>query len=237
MNQTNVIIVSAPSGSGKSTLVRLLLEQVQELVFSISYTTREPRAGERDGQDYCFVTPEDFRQRLERNEFLEQAVVFGTHYYGTSRRFLDQARASGSDLLLDIDVQGAAQVKKAVPDAVSVFILPPSRQELEQRLRYRRLDPDHVIERRLKQAATEISGYGSYDFVLVNDKVERASECLNSIVLAERWKRRHGNGDAQDPTVRRWMDLAESRRTARVQAEIEPILKTFHLTEQGANKL
>lgn len=237
MNQTNVIIVSAPSGSGKSTLVRLLLEQVPELVFSISYTTREPREGERDGHDYCFITPDEFRKRLERNEFLEHAVVFGTHFYGTSRRFLDQARASGSDLLLDIDVQGAAQVKKAVPDAISVFILPPSRQELEQRLRYRRLDPDHVIERRLKQAATEISGYGSYDFVLVNDKVERASECLNAIVLAERWKRRNGNGDAQDPKVRRWMELAESSRTARVRAEIGPILKTFHLTEQGANKL
>jgi guanylate kinase len=135
MNQSNVIIVSAPSGSGKSTLVGLLREKVPELVFSISYTTREPRAGEKDGQDYCFVSPEEFRQRLDRNEFLEHAVVFGTHYYGTSRRFLDEARAAGHDLLLDIDVQGAAQVKQRVPDAISVFILPPSRQELEHRLR------------------------------------------------------------------------------------------------------
>ena len=234
MNQTNVIIVSAPSGSGKSTLVRLLRENVQNLVFSISYTTREPREGEHEGQDYFFVTPDDFRRRLERNEFLEHAVVFGTHYYGTSRRFLDEARTSGKDLLLDIDVQGAAQVKKNVPDAASIFILPPSRQELEYRLRYRRLDQERVIERRLQQAATEIRGYANYDYVLVNDNLERASECLNGIVLAERWKRRHGNGAPQDPQARRWLELAESRRTARVRAEIEPILKTFHHTEQGA---
>jgi guanylate kinase len=233
MNQTNVIIVSAPSGSGKSTLVRLLLEKVGGLVFSISYTTREPRAGEKDGQDYCFISPDEFRRRLEQNEFLEHAVLFGTHYYGTSRRFLDEARTAGKDLLLDIDVQGAAQVKQRVPDALSVFILPPSRDELEHRLRYRRLDQEHVIERRLRQAAIEISGCAAYDYVLVNDKVEPASECLNSIVLAARWQRRQGaNGAQPDAEVKRWMELAESRRTERVRSEIEPILKTFDVSKK-----
>src|SRR2546425_11964147 len=121
MNQTNVIIVSAPSGSGKSTLVRRLLEKVPEIIFSISHTTREARGDEKNGEDYFFVSPREFSKMVDNQEFLEWAVVFGTHYYGTSRRFLDQARATRHDLLLDIDVQGAAQVKKNVPDAVSIF--------------------------------------------------------------------------------------------------------------------
>jgi guanylate kinase len=231
MDKTNVIIVSAPSGSGKSTLVGRLLEKVPGLVFSISYTTREPRGKEQNGQDYFFVTPGEFRQMLDANGFLEHAEVFGTHYYGTSRRFLDEARAEGKDLLLDIDVQGAKQVREKLPETVSVFILPPSRAELEHRLRFRRLDPEHVIERRLKQAATEIRGYSAYDYVLINKDLEHASNCLNAIVLAARARR---NGDTS-PEAAEWQRLAESCRTAVVKGEIQPILDTFEsITESSA---
>lgn len=229
MNPSNVMIVSAPSGSGKSTLVGRLLETVPELVFSISYTTRPPRGQEKNGQDYFFVSREEFERMLERDEFLEWALVFGSHYYGTARRFLEEARAKGYDLLLDIDVQGAAQVKRKVPEAKSVFILPPSRQELEHRLRYRRLDPAEVIDRRLSQAATEIQGYSNYDYILVNDNLERASEQLNAIVLGERWRARRNQGDSQPPdsAVSRWLELANACRQEVVHQKVEPILKTF----------
>src|SRR5262249_51621031 len=119
MDQTNVIIVSAPSGSGKSTLVARLMVKVPGLVFSISYTTREPRGKEVNGQDYFFVTPSEFKMMLDNSGFLEHAEVFGTHFYGTARRFLDEARAGGVDLLLDIDVQGAKQVREKLPDTIS----------------------------------------------------------------------------------------------------------------------
>ncbi len=185
------------------------------------------------GEDYFFVTPEEFRRMLDRNEFLEWAVVFGTHFYGTSRRFLDEARAAGKDLLLDIDVQGAAQVKQKLPEAVSIFILPPSREELEHRLRFRRLDAPHVIARRLQQAATEIQGYSNYDYVLINDDVDRASECLNAIVLAARWQR---NGSTKgEHEVKRWLELAASSRKEVVQGQVEPILRTFAEFERSTN--
>ena len=232
MDKTNVIIVSAPSGSGKSTLVGRLMEKVPGLVFSISYTTREPRGREQNGQDYFFVTPGEFRQMLDGNGFLESAEVFGTHYYGTARRFLDEARASGQDLLLDIDVQGAKQVRDKLPETISVFILPPSRKELEHRLRFRRLDPEHVIERRLKQAATEIRGYSAYDYVLINKDLGHASNCLNAIVLAARAKR---NGDTS-PEAAEWERLSESCRTAVVQSEIQPILDTFEATPRKSSE-
>src|SRR6202044_3499419 len=131
-----VYIVSAPSGSGKSTLVNELLKKVSDLEFSISYTTRAPRGSETDGRQYYFVSRPEFERMIREDEFLEHAEVFG-NYYGTARRFLREATARGDDLLLDIDVQGAAQVKRKVPDAVSIFVLPPSREELERRLRRR----------------------------------------------------------------------------------------------------
>jgi guanylate kinase len=217
---TNVIIVSAPSGSGKSTLVRRLMEQVGDLVFSISYTTREPRGEERNGHDYHFVTQDEFRKMLDANEFLEWAVVFGTHYYGTSRRYFDDARASGKDLLLDIDVQGAKQVREKLAGTISVFILPPSRQELEKRLTLR---DGKVIERRLRQAATEIQGYKAYDYVLINKDLDHASQCLNAIVLAARGQRE-------------WARLAESCRTPVVEKEIQPILETFESQAKEESK-
>jgi guanylate kinase len=219
--QTNVIIVSAPSGSGKSTLVRRLMEKVPGLVFSISYTTRDPRGVEKNGQDYFFVTRAEFEAMLSRGEFLEWAEVFGTHYYGTSRRFLNDAQAAGEDLLLDIDVQGARQVRAKLPGTISVFILPPSRQELEKRLLLR---DGRVIERRLQQAATEIQGYAAYDYVLINKELEHASHCLNAIVLAARAQR---NGSGNLPEAAEWNQQAESCRTAVVENEIQPILETF----------
>lgn len=192
-----VFVISAPSGSGKSTLVNRLLAQDPNLVFSVSYTTRAPRGQEEDGREYCFVSREEFEAALARDEFLEWAEVFG-NYYGTHRRWLDQARAEGKDLVLDIDVQGAGQLKVKVPDAVSVFILAPSRQELEQRLRARSEDSEEVIERRLDGAAREIRDCGAYDYVLVNQDIEKSADALASIVKAERIRRAR-----MEPEVRR----------------------------------
>ena len=213
---TCVFIISAPSGSGKSTLVHRLLESVDGLLFSISYTTREPRGAEVHGHDYFFISREEFELRLKHNEFLEWATVFG-NYYGTHQNNYDRAVAEGKDLLLDIDVKGARQLKERLPGAVSVFILPPSRQILEERLRSRsgseeRLrarseDVENVIQRRLREAAEEIRDYDQYDYVLVNQDVEESSETLRAIVHAERARR------------------------ARMEESVRPILKTFEQEE------
>lgn len=181
----NVFIVSAPSGSGKSTLLRRLLAQVSGLVFSISYTTRDPRGKERDGEDYNFVAREAFEAMMARDEFLESADVFG-NYYGTHQRFLHQAEAEGADLLLDIDVQGARQLRQRIPDAVSIFILPPSRKILEERLRARGEDAEETIQKRLRGAAKEIRNCGKYDYLLVNQDLEESAATLCGIIRAER---------------------------------------------------
>lgn len=199
-----VFIISAPSGSGKSTLVGRLLENVPNLQFSVSFTTRLPRGTERDGESYHFTSRQDFEDRLGRDEFLEHAAVFG-NYYGTHVEVLEKAARDGCDLVLDIDVQGAAQLKRKIPDAVSIFILPPSRRELEARLRLRSEDPESVIERRLRDAASEIQNYRSYDYVLINRDLNHASHTLAAIVQAERARR------------------------CRVEAQIRPILATFEL--------
>jgi guanylate kinase len=199
---TTVFIISAPSGSGKSTLVARLMNEVAHLTFSVSYTTRKPRGLEIHGQAYHFIEREEFEQRLAANEFLESAEVFG-NYYGTHAEVLTRAQENRQDLVLDIDVQGAAQLKKRIPDAVSVFILPPSRASLEQRLRARSQDDEEVIRRRLADAAREIGNYRLYDYVLVNDDLDVASETLKGIVRAERVKR------------------------VRVEEKIRPILETF----------
>ncbi len=183
-----VFIISAPSGSGKSTLTRELLKVVPGLRFSISYTTRPPRGQERDGEDYFFVTREEFEQRLARGEFLEHAEVF-ENYYGTHVSELDRAASEGVDLVLDIDVQGARQLKGRIPAAVSIFILAPSREILEQRLRDRSQDSDQVMERRLRDAAEEIRNYSLYDYVLVNREVAASVDILASIVKATRSRR------------------------------------------------
>jgi guanylate kinase len=200
---TTVFIISAPSGSGKSTLTHRLLAETPDLRFSISYTTRPPRGKECDGKDYFFVTREDFETRVAKGEFLEHAQVFG-NYYGTHSSELERAAAENVDLILDIDVQGARQLKEKRPAAVSIFILPPSRQVLEERLRARSQDSEPVIKRRLHEAAEEIRNYSLYDYVLVNREVEASVDTLKSIVKATR-----------------------SRRD-RMEREIRPILETFH---------
>src|SRR3984885_408819 len=202
---TTVFIISAPSGSGKSTLVSRLLREVEGLTFSVSYTTRKPRGNEVDGQAYHFIDRENFEQRLAAHEFLEYAEVFG-NYYGTHSDALTIAQAHGEDLVLDIDVQGAAQLKKRIPDAVSIFVLPPSREVLEQRLRARSQDKEEVIRRRLADAAREIRNYRLYDYVLVNNDLNLAVETLKAVVRAERVRR------------------------IRVEEKIQPILDTFGTT-------
>lgn len=185
---STVFIVSAPSGSGKSTLVARLLEADPNLLFSVSYTTRAPRGAEVDGKSYFFVTREAFEKHIADGELLEYAEVFG-NYYGTHRDVLREAESAGKDLILDIDVQGARQLKRSIPQAVSIFILAPSREVLEQRLRARSEDEESVIQRRLRKAADEIRNFEMYDYVLVNDDLDRASDTLYSIVKAERTRR------------------------------------------------
>jgi guanylate kinase len=180
-----VFVLSAPSGSGKTTLVHRLLSSVEGIRFSISYTTRAPRGKERDGVDYHFVTREAFREKIEKGELLEWAEVHG-NLYGTSKPETERIRESGEDVLLDVDVQGAAQVRKALPDAVTLFVMPPSFAILEERLRGRMQDAPEVIAGRLEAARREIEHYLEYHYVLVNEEVERTSELLKAIVLAER---------------------------------------------------
>jgi len=199
---TTVFIISAPSGSGKSTLVARLFAGVPGLMFSISYTTRAPRGTEVDGQSYRYITRQEFEDRIAKDEFLEWDEVFG-NYYGTHRSVLDEARGSGKDLVLDIDVQGARQLTEKIPEAVTVFILPPSRQILEQRLRARGEDPEPVIQRRLRDAAQEIRNYQKYDYVLINREVEESGAVLCALVRAERIRR------------------------TRIEDQIRPILDTF----------
>ena len=183
----NLFVICAPSGSGKTTLVRRLLDTLDDVEFSISFTTRSVRGSERDGIDYLFITEGDFRAKIEDGEFIEWAEVHG-NLYGTSKIETEKIRAGGKDILLDVDVQGAAQVRKAQPDAVTLFVMPPSFGVLEERLRGRRQDSDEVIEGRLKEARHEIHHYKDYDYVLVNDSVERTSELFKAIVLAERMR-------------------------------------------------
>jgi guanylate kinase len=183
--QPLVFIVSGPSGSGKSTLVLKMLE-VPGTMFSISCTTRPPRATESAGKWYDFVSEAEFDRMAAEGEFLEYARVFGKHQYGTPRRWLDEAQRKGLDLVLEIDVQGAEQVKKKLPSAVAIFILPPAREELERRLRTRGQDSDGAIQRRLDRAQQEIQRYTEYDFLVVNDEVERAGLEVQAITLAAR---------------------------------------------------
>ncbi len=185
---STVFIVSAPSGSGKSTLVTRLLRRVPNLLFSVSYTTRPPRGNERQGESYHFISREQFERLRDRGEFLEWAEVFG-NYYGTHQGVLERARQEQKDLVLDIDVQGARQLKCKIPEAVTIFILAPSREILERRLRARSEDADAVIARRLEKAAEEIRSYTAYDYVLINDELASSEEALASIVRAERLRR------------------------------------------------
>jgi guanylate kinase len=181
-----VLIFSGPSGSGKSTLVQKVLE-LPGTMPSVSCTTRPRRATEASGKCYDFVTSEQFDAMVARGEFLEYARVFGKHSYGTPKKWLEESRSKGIDLVLEIDVQGAAQVKQKLPESVAIFILPPSRQELERRLRSRGMDADDEIARRLAKAKGEIElAEKFYDFCVVNDDVERAGREAQAIVMALR---------------------------------------------------
>jgi guanylate kinase len=181
-----VLIVSGPSGSGKSTLVQKILE-LPGTMPSISCTTRSRRATEASGKCYDFVTVAEFDAMVGRGEFLEYARVFGKHSYGTPKKWLAESRRTGLDLVLEIDVQGAAQVKEKLPESVAIFILPPSREELERRLRSRGQDADEEIARRLAKARDEISAFGKYyDYCVVNENVESAGREAQAIVVALR---------------------------------------------------
>jgi len=180
-----LFVVSAPSGAGKTTLCREIRLRLPDLAYSVSVTTRPPRPGEMDGADFRFVGAPEFRAMLARGEFAEWATVHG-NLYGTRARALEDALATGRDVLLDIDTQGAAQLRARYPDAVLIFILAPSVKELEQRLRERRSDMDADIERRLVRAREEIALWRQYDYLIVNRDVKEAMEQLESIILAER---------------------------------------------------
>ncbi len=230
-----LFIISAPSGSGKSSLTNELRKTVDRLEFSISYTTRAPRGSEQDGREYFFVTRPAFEAMIADGEFLEYADVFG-NYYGTGRRFVEQVLQRGNDLVLDIDVQGASQLKGKIPEAVGIFILPPSRRELEARLRRRSLAENvnqKVIERRLRAASREIENFREYDYILVNDHFETAVEQLRAIVLAERIRCSGRQVSAQEQAL---LEIAEKCRRANAMKQVESILASFEVSESSAAK-
>lgn len=180
-----LFVVTAPSGAGKSSLIRGLLAADAGVALSVSYTTRAPRPGEQDGREYHFVDPQTFSAMLQRGEFLESAEVHG-HRYGTSQKVIERTRASGRDLVLEIDWQGAEQVRRLHPDAIGVFILPPSMAELERRLRTRAQDADAVIRRRLENAAEEMTHAVEFKYAIINKHFDDALQDLRAIVRAER---------------------------------------------------
>ena len=213
-----LFIISAPSGSGKSTLVSQLRTLVAGLEFSVSYTTRPPRGSEVDGEAYHFTTREEFERMIAAGDFLEWAEVFG-NYYGTAVSALEHAKVAGRDLLLDIDVQGAVQVMKKLPEAVSIFILPPSPEVLEMRLRNRsqaeQMTSETVIESRLAEAKNELKKIWDYKYALVNDVLDQAAAEMRAIVLSER---------GEDDEVR---SLAASCRTDAASPRLKAVLRTF----------
>ena len=182
----NLFIVSAPSGAGKSSLISALLkDQPADMQVSVSHTTRQPRPGEVNGQHYHFVNQDEFKSLIADNAFFEWAEVFG-NYYGTSRVTIEQTLAQGIDVFLDIDWQGAQQVKKVMPESIGIFILPPSRTELERRLTGRGQDSQEVIAGRMAQAVSEMSHYNEYDFILVNDDFDKEQRDLLAIIRSQR---------------------------------------------------
>lgn len=183
-----VFVISAPSGTGKSTLIKQLMADTPSLCFSVSYTTRPPRLGEKHGEDYFFISRQVFERMVRRDEFVEWADVYG-HLYGTAAKQLQAAQQTGRDILLDIDVQGHQQVRERWPEAIGVFILPPSFQELSRRLRERQSDDTDAIENRLQTAREEIAHWPEYDYVVVNDNLDQAAQALRAIVHAAHFRR------------------------------------------------
>ncbi|MDC9598073.1 guanylate kinase [Xenorhabdus anantnagensis] len=187
MNQGTLYIVSAPSGAGKSSLIQALLktQPLYDTQVSVSHTTRQARPGENHGEHYFFVTVDEFQNMISHDEFLEYACVFG-NYYGTSRKVIEDTLASGVDVFLDIDWQGAQQVRQKMPAALSIFILPPSKEELLRRLRGRGQDSEEIIAKRMAQAVAEMEHYNEYDYVIINDDFNTALADLQSIIRSER---------------------------------------------------
>lgn len=185
MTPGNLFIISAPSGAGKTSLVKALLKTGIDLRLSVSYTTRPPRPEEVEGRDYHFLSQEAFEQRLKQGEFLESAEVYG-NFYGTSQKWINEAIVSGHDILLEIDSQGAQQVRCVFPDVVGIFVLPPSPEALETRLRQRGQDSLEAITRRLAAAREEMAHVSEYDYVIINEKLDKALRDLTCIVRAER---------------------------------------------------
>ena len=181
----NLFVISAPSGAGKTSLVHALLNINPQIDLSVSYTTRNPRAGEHDGKDYHFVSRETFSAMARRGEFLESAEVYG-NLYGTSQTWISQEIAKGRDILLEIDWQGAAQVRRLFPECISIFILPPSLEALEQRLKGRGKDNDEVIARRMAAARDDVAHVAEFDYVIINDNLNEALRELNAVVLSTR---------------------------------------------------
>ncbi len=222
-----LFIISAPSGSGKSTLVNEVRKQVTGVDFSISWTTRPPRGSEEHGREYYFTNRAEFQRMIAAGAFLEYAEVFG-NYYGTARHSLDEARKQGHDLLLDIDVQGAAQVRHAMPEAVSIFVLPPNPKVLRTRLRNRFRAEGQVNEaelyRRLSEASKEIENYREYSYILINDILDRAVAQLEAIVLAERYYR---NSEPIAYRSRRVLEVAAACRQYNSQERLKPVIEAF----------
>jgi guanylate kinase len=220
-----LFIISAPSGSGKSTLVAEVRRLVEGLEFSISYTTRKPRGSEEEGREYHFTDRDTFLEMVDHDEFLEWAEVFG-NYYGTARGGLEHARLAGKDLLLDIDVQGALQVVSKVPEAVSIFVVPPSPQVLERRLRNRSqaegVTDEAVIQRRLSQAKQELGTLDKYKYVLINDLLDEAVTELRAIVQFERGE----GGEAAAAVAQRCRTTVHSPR-------LEAVLHRFEVSVAG----
>ncbi len=180
-----LIIISAPSGTGKSTLCRKLIGHLPEACYSVSATTRKPRRGEVEGKDYFFVSESEFKDKIKRGELAEWALVYG-HYYGTPKDFLERNLAKGKNVILDIDVRGAMKLKKEYPQAVFIFLAPPSFSELERRLKGRGRDNEATIRKRLTNARWEIGRIGSYDYLVINDRLVDALKQLKNIVMAEK---------------------------------------------------
>ena len=224
-----LFIISAPSGSGKSTLVSELRKQVSGVDFAISWTTRSPRGSEENGREYCFTSREEFERMIAEGKFLEHAEVFG-NLYGTARSSLDESRAAGHDLILDIDVQGAAQVREKMPEAVGVFVVPPNPRVLRTRLRNRSraegVENEEELFRRLREASKEIEKYREYGYILVNDILDRAVAQLEAIVLAERFYR---NGEVIAYRSRRVLEVAAACLQSNSQERLKPVLEAFGL--------
>jgi guanylate kinase len=180
-----LFVVSSPSGGGKGTIIRRVLDVVENLSYSVSYTTRAPRQNEVDGREYFFINRETFDEMVVAREFLEWACVHG-NYYGTSKKQIMDETAAGADLILEVDVQGAASVRQLLMDSVSIFILPPSYEVLRQRLIARGTDSPQQLEVRLRNAPEELKQYSSFDYVIINDEIDRAAAQLASIIYAER---------------------------------------------------